>query len=75
MHMCPRNFTGRYKLANWNSKKRKWPLLAPVECPEPAQDAGVDILIGVDYSILRRSIVDLYEEDRTGPLARLGSLR
>ena len=72
--LVKRKVSGSYKVVNWNSYKSKWPHLASVEFPEPAHDAIVDILIGVDYSILHCSIVDLNGEDPTGPVARLGPL-
>ena len=74
VHTCSRTVTGSYKVVNWNSYKSKRPHLASVEFPEPAHDAIADILIGVDHSILHRSIVDLNGEDTTGPVARLGPL-
>ena len=74
VYTCPRNVTGSYQAVNWNLYKDQWSYLSSIEFPEPARDPIVDILIGVEYSFLHSSTVDLSGQDPKGPVARLGPL-
>ena len=74
MSTCPRNVTGSYQAVNWNLYKDQWSYLSSIEFPEPARDPIVDILIGVEYSFLHSSTVDLSGLDPKRPVARLGPL-
>ena len=70
VYTCPRNVTVSYQAVNWNFYKDQWSYFSSIKFPEPAKDPIVDILIGVEYSFLHSSTVDL-----KGPVARLGPLR
>ena len=74
VYSCPRNVTGSYQAVNWNFYKDQWSYLSSIKFPEPAKDPIVDILIGVEYSFLHSSTVDLDGPDPKGPVARLGPL-
>ena len=74
VYTCPRNVTGSYQAVNWNLYKDQWSYLSSIKFPEPAKDPIVDILIGVEYSFLHSSTVDLSGQDPKGPVARLGPL-
>ena len=68
----PRNVTGIFHAVNCNLHKDQWSYLSSIKFPEPAKDPIVDILIGVEYSFLHSSTVDLSGQDPRGP--RLGPL-
>ena len=74
VYTCPRNVTGSYQAVNWNLYKDQWSYLSSIKFPKPAKDPIVDILIGVEYSFLHSSTVDLSGQDPKGPVARLGPL-
>ena len=74
VYTCARNVTGNYQAVNWNLYKDQWSYLSSIKFPEPAKDPIVDILIGVEYSFLHSSTVDLSGQDPKGPVARLGPL-
>ena len=74
VYTCPRKVTGSYQAVNWNFYKDQWSYFSSIKFPEPAKDPNVDILIGVEYSFLHSSTVDLKGPDPKGPVARLGPL-
>ena len=75
VYTSPRNVTGSYQAVNWNLYKDQLSYLSSIKFPEPAKDSIVDILIGVEYSFLHSSTVDLSGQDPKGSVARLGPLR
>jgi len=68
-----RKVTGGLQPVDWNVKKEKWSHLKGIKFPTLANRQKIDLLIGLDYAELHRSMGEL-TVDKDSPTARLTPL-
>ena len=59
---CPRKVTGSYEVEDWRESNKNWNHLNKCDFPEPTGDRYLGLLIGVDYTELDFSRVDICGE-------------
>ena len=67
------NVTGNLQTIDWNNQAKQWKHLQGIDFPKIDTNNKVDLLIGLDYSELHRSLYEVYG-DKGEPIARLTPL-
>ncbi|XP_052809477.1 uncharacterized protein LOC128237941 [Mya arenaria] len=68
-----KNVTGRLQASDWNRNAKKWSHLQGINFPRIGKRSKVDLLIGLDYVELHRSLGEIQSENGS-PVARLTPL-